>query len=121
MCQMKSRFAEKTAELEKHTNNMRVVKLYPDIKKQEIFGFGGAFTESSAYVWSRMSKEQQDKIIDLYFGDSGNKYNFCRCHIQSCDFSLGNRAYVEPGDSELKTFSIDGDRRIYNSICKGGA
>ena len=106
-----SRFAEKTAELEKHTNNMRVVKLYPDIKKQEIFGFGGAFTESSAYVWSRMSKEQQDKIIDLYFGDSGNKYNFCRCHIQSCDFSLGNRAYVEPGDSELKTFSIDGDRK----------
>ena len=45
-----SRFAERTAELEKHTNNMRVIKLYPDIKKQEILGFGGAFTESSAYV-----------------------------------------------------------------------
>ena len=105
------RFVEKSAELEKHTDNMRVIKIYPDIKKQEIFGFGGAFTESSAYVWSLMDKEQQEKIISLYFGEDGNKYNFCRCHIQSCDFSLGNRAYVEPGDSELKTFSIDGDRK----------
>ena len=105
------RFVEKSAELEKHTDNMRVIKIYPDIKKQEILGFGGAFTESSAYVWSLMDKEQQEKIISLYFGEDGNKYNFCRCHIQSCDFSLGNRAYVEPGDSELKTFSIDGDRK----------
>ena len=107
----KKKFEPKTAELHDHTNNMRVIKIYPDIKRQEILGFGGAFTEASAYVWSRMSKQQQEKILELYFGESGNKYNFCRCHIQSCDFSLGNRAYVEPGDSGLKTFSIDGDKK----------
>ena len=88
----------------------KLVKVYPNILNQEIIGFGGAFTEASAYVWSRMSKKKQDELTRLYFGDGGNDYNFCRTHIQSCDFSLGNRAYVEEGDGTCSSFSIDGDK-----------
>lgn len=87
------------------------VHVFPQYTFQEILGFGGAFTESAAYTYARMSKASQEKLTELYFGESGNRYNFCRTHIQSCDFSLGNYAYVEdPEDKELKTFSIARDR-----------
>ena len=90
----------------------RVINLYPDAGFQEIIGFGGAFTETSAYQFSRMSAESKDKIIKLYFDPKeGLGYNFCRTHIHSCDFGLSRYTYVEDGDSELKTFSIERDRK----------
>lgn len=75
-----------------------LIKIYPDEIRQEILGFGGAFTEASAYVWSQMGEEEKELLTNLYFGEKGNRYNFCRTHIQSCDFSLGNRCYVEGED-----------------------
>lgn len=91
---------------------MRKVCVYPDIKYQEVYGMGGAFTEAAAYTFHKMNEEKQDELLELYFGENGNHYNFCRAHIQSCDFALGNYAYVEdPEDKELKTYSIDRDRK----------
>ncbi len=89
---------------------MQVIKVYEDELRQKIVGFGGALTEASAYVWHQMSATNQKEIMRLYFGEGGNQYNFCRTHIQSCDFSLGNRAYVEENDDTCVTFSIEGDR-----------
>lgn len=91
---------------------MTLIKLYPEEKKQEVLGFGGAFTESSAYVWKNMSKNSQEKLMNLYFGPDSNKYNLCRAHIQSCDFSLGNRSYVEEGASDLTSFSVEKDKEF---------
>ena len=54
---------------------------------------------------------QQDLVID--FGKSGIGYNFCRTHINACDFSIDEYTYVEDGDVELKTFNIDRERK-YN-------
>lgn len=89
----------------------RQVHVYPQHTFQEILGFGGAFTEASAHTYSRMSEQAKERLVELYFGESGNHYNFCRTHIQSCDFALGNYAYVEDKhDTELKTFSIARDR-----------
>lgn len=86
---------------------------------QEVFGLGGAITEASAYVWSKMSKENQEKMIDLYFGKEKSAYNFCRIHIQSCDFALDNYAYIDdPNDKELKTFSIERDRKYIIPLIK---
>lgn len=93
----------------KERAEMGLIKVYPEEVRQKILGFGGAFTESAAYVWSQMGDENKHKLIDLYFGTEGNRYNFCRTHIQSCDFSLGNRSYVEEEDDEGKTFSIEKD------------
>ena len=70
----------------------QLVNIYPQVKYQEIIGFGGAFTEAAAYTLSRMSVGNQKKIIDAYFGPNGIGYSFCRNHINSCDFSLGNYA-----------------------------
>ena len=88
------------------------LRIDSSIEYQKVIGMGGALTEASAYVWSKMSRENQEKMIDLYFGPESASYNFCRLHIQSCDFALGNYAYIEdPEDKELKTFSIERDRK----------
>lgn len=104
------RFEEKEGEfIYSPSKEFKLLKVYPKEKRQEILGFGGAFTEASAYTWSKMSEENKTKLLELYFGEKGNGYNFCRTHIQSCDFSLGNRSYVEENDTELATFTIEGD------------
>ncbi|MFH5881045.1 glycoside hydrolase family 30 protein [Liberiplasma polymorphum] len=77
---------------------------------QSVVGFGGAFTEASAYTLSKMSKENRDKVLDLYFNsETGLRYNLGRVAIHSCDFALENYTYVEENDVELKTFNIERD------------
>lgn len=91
---------------------MKQIKVYPNEEKQEIYGFGGAFTEAAAVTVSKMSDQNRENVLELYFGENGNRYNFCRTHIQSCDFALGNYAYIEDeNDRELKTFDISRDRK----------
>ena len=88
------------------------VKVYPDEEYQTVLGMGGAFTESSGYVYSLMNDEAKEKLIRLYFGKDGNRYNFCRTHIESCDFSLGNYDYIsDPGDRELSGFTLERDEK----------
>lgn len=90
---------------------MQLVKVYPDISYQSVIGFGAALTESSAYVFAQMDPSDQKRLIDLYFGDEGNRYSLCRTVIQSSDFSLAPRTYMENShDEDLTSFSIDGDR-----------
>lgn len=112
MTDREKRLEKSTVEFTEKANvEMQLIKVYPQNQKQEILGFGGAFTEAAAFTVSMMGKELQEEVAELYFGESGNRYNFCRTHIQSCDFALGNYAYVEEeADRELATFSIERDR-----------
>jgi glucosylceramidase len=87
------------------------IKLLPEVTYQTITGFGGSFTEASASLLNRLSKDNRDKIIEAYFGESGAKYSLTRTHMNSCDFSLSNYSYAPvEGDIELNNFSIDEDR-----------
>ena len=87
------------------------IQLLPDETFQTITGFGGSFTESSAYLLNKLGKENRNKILEAYFGESGAKYSLTRTHMNSCDFSLSNYSYAPvEGDKELKNFSIDEDR-----------
>ena len=87
------------------------IKLLPEQKRQTITGFGGSFTESSAYLLNRLSKENRAKIIEAYFGESGAKYSLTRTHMNSCDFSLSQYSYASvEGDKELKHFTIEEDK-----------
>jgi len=59
-----------------------------------------------------MSDDSKSKIIKAYFDPKeGLGYNFCRTHIHSSDFTCGRYTYVEDEDKELKTFSIERDRK----------
>lgn len=105
------KFWEETVyEAENMQDCMHVVNVYPDVKYQRIRGFGGAFTESAAYNYAAMGDARKKEMIQAYFGRDGLRYNLGRIHMNSCDFALGNYAYVEEGDEELKTFSIAHDR-----------
>jgi glucosylceramidase len=87
------------------------IQLFPETKFQTITGFGGSFTEASAYLLNKLTKENRDLILDAYFGEAGARYSLTRTHISSCDFSLGNYSYAPvKGDIELKHFSVNEDR-----------
>ena len=78
---------------------------------QTILGFGGAFTDSASYVFSKLNSTQQAQVLDMYFSESGLQYNMARLPIGSCDFSLENYNYDNvSGDSSLDHFSIDHDK-----------
>lgn len=79
-------------------------------RHQTVLGFGGSFTEASAYLLNRMSPKQRDRIINAYFADEGAQYSLTRTHINSCDFSRDHYAYAMiPGDTLLESFSIEKD------------
>ena len=82
-----------------------------DEKLQTITGFGGAFTESSAYLLNQLSKENRGKIIKAYFSKEGANYSLTRTHMNSCDFSLSNYSYAPvENDLNLDHFSIEEDK-----------
>ena len=86
------------------------IKIFPEKTYQKITGFGGSFTESTSWLLTQLGEENQAKIIEAYFGESGAKYSLTRTHINSCDFSLKNYSYTPTEDRELKDFSIEEDR-----------
>lgn len=81
-----------------------------DISKplQEIVGFGGALTESSAWVLAQLPAERRVEILRRYYDPhEGIGYTLARTHINSCDFSLHLWALDEtPGDYDLLDFSL---------------
>ncbi len=97
--------------LEDDGRETRLINIFPDIEYQEIKGFGGAFTEAASTTLDKLSKENREKIIKLYFdNEEGIGYNLGRVHINSCDFSLGNYACVEEHDETLESFNIERDK-----------
>ncbi|GAT33625.1 glucosylceramidase [Terrimicrobium sacchariphilum] len=80
---------------------------------QTHIGFGGAFTEAAAHTFHRLGSKNREALVRAYFDNEvGHGYTLCRTHINSCDFALGNYASVEQaGDTDLKTFTLDRERR----------
>lgn len=95
------------------------VQIDSDQTFQTILGFGGAFTEATAYSLSLISREKREEVIHRYFHpEEGLGYQFGRTHINSCDFSLGNYTYVEDGDIDLESFSIDREKDLVIPLIK---
>ncbi|HKB89875.1 MAG TPA: glycoside hydrolase family 30 protein [Opitutaceae bacterium] len=80
---------------------------------QEMFGFGGALTESAAWALAQLPSEARRDVLRKYFDPKeGIGYTVCRTHINSCDFSLSTWALDEtPGDVELKDFTLEPMRK----------
>ena len=96
---------------DENTEETIQVTLLPALKRQTITGFGGSFTEATAYLLNQLSKKNRDSIIEAYFGETGAKYSLTRTHMNSCDFSLSQYSYAPvEGDTELKHFTIQEDK-----------
>ncbi len=98
----------------------RVVGLYPDYTFQTVEGWGCAMTESSCYLLSKMSPEDRHAALGKWFGPEGIGARFIRVHIDSCDYCLSEyQAVADPiADPDLRTFSIDRDRRWILPVVK---
>lgn len=109
----------KKIELLSKAENSIFIKLNPEKEFQKITGFGGSFTEASAYLLSKLSPANRNKILQAYFSKEGANYSLTRTHINSCDFSLSNYAYAtKNADVNLDSFSIDVDKRTLIPMIK---
>ena len=85
----------------------QLINLYPQVIYQQMDGFGGAITDSAAYIYSLMNPEQKKRMLDEYFGQGTMKYRFVRIPIDSCDFSLSHyEADGDEADAPFESFSF---------------
>jgi len=82
----------------------------PNKQFQTFMGIGGAITDASAEVFSKLSPPKQEELLNAYFGDKGIDYKIIRTSIHSSDFGSGSFTYIEEGDKALSTFNIEHDR-----------
>ena len=52
-------------------NPMELIQLLPEITGQTMEGFGGAFTESSADSFDKLTEANKERFLEAYFGESG--------------------------------------------------
>jgi len=94
----------------KSAEKSSIIALDPSKTFQTITGFGGAFTESSAYLLNKLSKKNRDTILQAYFSKQGANYSLTRTHMNSCDFSLSQYSYSPVEDDiNLEHFTIKDD------------
>jgi glucosylceramidase len=93
----------------------------PNKSFQTYIGIGGAITDASAEVFAKLSPDKQEELLQAYFTPAGIDYNIIRATIHSSDFGSGSHTYIEEGDKELKTFSIEKDREFRIPMIKRAA
>ncbi len=102
-----------------HVEN-NVVNLYPQATFQTIDGFGGAMTDTAAWLLSGLSKEIRKELMEYFFGKDGLDMKFIRVNLDSCDYSLMEYQAVEDpiADPELHTFSLKRDKEFILPMLK---
>lgn len=84
----------------------------PNKTFQTVMGIGGAITDASAETFAKIPKDKQKEIIEAYYDpNKGIGYTLARTTIHSSDFASGSYTYIKEGDKELKTFSVDHDKK----------
>ena len=80
----------------------------PSQQFQEIFGFGGAFTDAAGINLNRLSDATKNTLMIQYFSkDNGIGYTIGRVPMASCDFSTHEYSYDDiDGDMDLKNFNL---------------
>ena len=90
----------------------------PEKQFQTFLGIGGAITDAAAETFYKLSESKRNQVLNAYFGEDGIAYNLIRTPIHSCDFSSESYTYIDEGDDELKTFSINRDKKYKISFIK---
>lgn len=91
----------------------------PSKKFQTFIGIGGAISDASAEIFAKLSKEKQSELLNAYYDkEKGIGYSLLRTTIQSSDFSSESYSYIQEGDKDLKTFSIEHDQQYRIPLIK---
>ncbi|XP_018049451.1 PREDICTED: glucosylceramidase-like [Atta colombica] len=103
----KSKTIDKSAPLGKITINRKDVY-------QEIYGFGGAVTDSAAMNIHNLTLEVSEKLLRSYFGPHGINYNFIRTPMGGCDFSTRPYTYaMVENDTSLHHFELQVEDNLF--------
>lgn len=80
------------------------IEILTNKHRQQIIGFGGAFTHSSLLNYHLLNEELKNKFNELLYGKSGLRYNAGRIPVGSCDFTPSDFSYSL--NKDLSDFSI---------------
>jgi glucosylceramidase len=88
------------------------IVLNPGATRQEVLGFGAAFTDASCWMLSQIPEEQRASLMHELFSPDEMALNVCRTCTGSSDYSRSVYSFDEGDDPdpELKRFSIDHDK-----------
>ncbi len=85
---------------------------------QKFIGIGGAITDASAETFAKLSYPKQQELLQAYYTADGISYSLLRTTIHSSDFSSESYTYVDEGDKDLTTFSIEHDKKYRLPLIK---
>lgn len=95
------------------------ITIDPSKTDQTFLGIGGAITDASAEVFAKLSSKKQQEFLNAYYDkNKGIGYSLARTNMHSCDFSSESYTYIQEGDKELKTFTIDHDKKYRIPLLK---
>lgn len=94
-------------------SSLPVISVNDSIKFQKIEGFGATFNEAGRICLNSLDGDAGDAVFKRLFDpDSGAGYTVMKSPIAACDFASAGPWYSycdTPGDTALKTFSIERD------------
>lgn len=91
----------------------------PNKRFQKVLGFGGAITDASAEVFAKLPEAAQKEMLKAYYDqEEGIGYSLARTTIHSSDFGSYSHTYIEEGDKDLSTFSIEHDHKYRIPLIK---
>jgi glucosylceramidase len=87
------------------------VKLNPNLKFQEILGFGAAFTDAACFTFNRLSPSAREQLFHELFHPSQMGLSVGRICVGSSDYSTKLYSFDDgEADPALSRFSIEHDR-----------
>lgn len=86
-----------------------LIEINPEVKFQEMEGFGAAITGSTCYNLLKMTKEDRQALLEKTFNPTtGYGYSYIRISIGCSDFSLDEYTYCDtPGIENFKIHPYD--------------
>lgn len=101
------------------TKKSLTIKIHQDKRKQSIWGFGGAFTDSTGINLLTLNESLARHVIDDYFSTSGIGYSVGRVPVGGTDFSDRPYTYDDDhiDDFDLTNFTLAPDDFDYKVSC----
>jgi len=89
------------------------IVLAPDRRRQDVLGFGAAFTDAACYMFSRLAPDARAALFHELYHPSEMGLNAGRACVGSSDYSTAAYSYDESPtpDPALAKFSIAHDRQ----------
>lgn len=89
------------------------IVLDPQRQKQEVLGFGGAFTDAATYMFNQLPRDARAALFHELFDPGEMHFSVGRSCVGSSDYSTKAYSYDDSDtpDPELTKFSIAHDRQ----------